>query len=438
MVRRESRVGRKRPWGILNAPPPGRWSEILEEIPTDLGSELLLLVRAVRLAAARPAERRRGLFPSTTPRHAAERRSEALLEAPCDLRNDLRTIMRLTGRRPASDTETATACEAVAVWAQDAGYPAVAIQFAEAAAAIQTGDPYFAWVAGRTNRVVGEGWRAEVHYARAIRLAHRLQRWDVYIRAHLGMGRLLSDAGRLRVAARHFFSAGRMALDQGEEWLAAQTFHDLVPLHFELGNEEKAYVYAKKALETYPRHHERFPIAAHDFGLLLVFRRQYKEARPLLEQLTQLPLRHSEQVLVWGTLARTVGSLNDRPAFSEAEARVLSLSRQHGAFAPAAFYSLASGAHGLGDFALASQYARTALELAATREDRATIRLLQILLGDLAEGRNAAEPAPPLTGHPAIQLRELERRLQDRLPQWRAHTWTKKENQYGSMTLGTV
>ncbi|HEX5726180.1 MAG TPA: hypothetical protein VFX98_11985, partial [Longimicrobiaceae bacterium] len=243
-------------------------------MPSDLGLELYVLARQVRLAAQCRPERRQYLFRDRSPRHVGERRTEALDQAPADLRSDLRVLMQVNGRRPPDDAYVAAACEAVATWAQDTGYPNTAVHFAEAGAAIRPRGPYPAFVAGRTNRTVGDPWRAEVFYGRSIRYAYQEQEWPVYVRAHLGLGRLLTDRGHLSAAAKHLYTAARVALDQGEEWLAAQTYHDLLLLHFELEDEQKVEEYARKALETYPRHHERYPLAVHDYAFAVLISRR--------------------------------------------------------------------------------------------------------------------------------------------------------------------
>lgn len=438
MAKRAERVGRKKPWRVLTAPLPRDWDLVLEEVDSEFGVELYALARQVRLVADCPTERRPKLFKPKAGRHVAERRTEALHQAPALIRPSLRLLMRITGNRPPEEREAALACEAIAMWAQEEGFSNTAVHFAEAASLIHPADPYFGFIAGRANRLVGVAWRAEVFYSRAIRHAYRLQNWDVYVRANLGLGRLHADRGRLRIATKHFFSAARAALDQGHHWLAAQTYHDLFPLYYEMGDIARAHEVARKALATYPHHHERYPIAVHDFLLLLIFERHYAEAWPLLERLVQAPLRSHDQALVWGTIARTAGSLQMADAYADAEARVLELAPHWDAFAPAAYLGLAAGAHGLRDRALAASYAGKALLLAEAKQDRQARRLVQELLDDLAAARPALPPAP-ISGALAEGLRELTATAEDELATWRSDsTWTAKENQSGLWTLGPV
>jgi len=439
MTSRAERVGRKRPWRTVPPPVPGPWNDILDEVQADLGLELWSLARHARLLAdALPHEPER-LFPLSLGRHVAQRRTEALHEAPAGIRSHLRMLMKVSGRRPPSPLAAAEACEAIAEWAQEHGFPKTSVRYAEAAAALVPGTAYFTFIAGRTNRLVGDGWRADAFYSRAIRAAYRQQDWDVYVRAHLGAGRLNQDEGRLRRAANHYFSAARVALDQGHDWLAAQTYHDIFPLHYQLGNKPKAYATAEKALQTYPQHHERFPVAVHDYLLLLILDLHFAEAWPLLEALAGVPLRSPDQVLVWGTVARTAGHLGLWERYGEAEAKVLSMAPHYEGFAAPAYLGLAAGAHALGEFALAMTYAKKSLGFGKLKGDRHVKTLAAELIQALRTGKQAPAPAPPLTAEQAKALSVLTRRIQAELATWRsAPTWTAKENQSGLWTLGLV
>lgn len=378
------------------------------------------------------------LFYRRTPLHVAERRTEALAESDATLRDHLRTLMGLISRNLPTVGELGRACEGVATWAEDAGYPKTALQFAEAAAAVNPQDPYSAFVAARTNRVLGENWRAEVLYLRAIRMAYRELNWEVYTRANLGLGRLLADSGRFRAAADRYRSAARTAMDQGEEWLAAQTYHDIAVLKFEHGELEHAAEFALLALETYPRHNERLPVAVHDLVFLYVSEYHYAEVIAILDVLVTLPLRPQDQVLVFGTLARTAGSLKDNEKFAQAESRVLALAPHHEVHASAALLNLAFGARALGHWTLAEQYAKKGVKLAKARRHKHVLQVGKELLAAIRRRTEPPAPVPLQEGAPAQVLGKVEDFVRKHLRGWRATTWTRKENQSGVATLGRV
>jgi tetratricopeptide (TPR) repeat protein len=437
MMKRAERVGRKKPWRIITAPLPRDWDEILSELNSPLGLELYMLGRQIRLFADCPIPRRDRLF-GRRPRHVGERRSEALYYSPATLRRPLSLLMRLSAQQLPDELEIASACEEISVWAQEAGHSKTAVHYAELSASIRPHDPYFAFVAGRANRIMGIPWRAEVFYSRAIRYAYRQLNWDLYIRAHLGLGRLLADHGRLRVAALHYYSAARVAVDQGIDWLAAQTYHDLLVMHIEAGELATADVYARLALATYPLHNDRYPLAVHDYALLLISERHFADALSLLELVSAAAVPSHDQVIVWSTFARAAGSLGRSDQYSEAEAQVLKLAPHYQLFAPAAFVNLAFGARALSDWQLAETYAKRGIKLAESRGDHVVQSVGTDLLTEISNRMSAPLPAPPLTGEPAERLRDVLESAAKHLAAWHAETWTRKESQSGVMTLGPV
>jgi hypothetical protein len=207
MATRKARVAStKRPWCVVSFPPPRDFFKIIHEthglaieaerhrrvtVPPDydlLGTELFMLARQLWLFGGLSDDLRVSVLPRRTVRHVAQRRSEALHEAPLAIRKNLRVLMQFSRRKTPTPRQVGEACEAVVTWALDAGCAQIGLQFAEGAAAASPTDPYSNFLAGRTNRVAGADWRAETFYSRAIRFAHRQLAWDVYVRANLGLG----------------------------------------------------------------------------------------------------------------------------------------------------------------------------------------------------------------------------------------------------------
>jgi tetratricopeptide (TPR) repeat protein len=319
-----------------------------------------------------------------------------------------------------------------------------------------------AFIAARTNRTAGEPWRAEVFYSRAIRFAHwageaapkdspdRKRAWSIYVRAHLGYGRLHEKHARFRAAARHYRAAARRAKIVGEEWLSAQTYHDMLLLSIHEGLLasvagrvtsnffEEARNWGRLALAIYPRHHERYPAAVHDFILSYVCEHRYSDALPLLELLMQAPIPYLDRVIGWSTLARTAGNLGDAERFAAGEAHVLELSPHYELHAASAYVNLAFGARGLGDWQLAEQYVARGIALAEARGNRLAALVGRALLREISTGAPWPSAAPPLEGPEAEALDELADAVADQLASWRGPTWTKKENQSGLARLGAV
>lgn len=420
MTSRAERVGTKRPRKPYEAPLPRDWWGVLEELPNELGLEVALIVRRLWLAAESAPGRRESLFrPGATVSFVAERRDEAVKQMAADARHELRALLSVNGTGMLPPAELATAAEALGEWAQASGLVHTALNLAEAGAAIAPDDAHACFVAARTNRQIGEPWRAEVFYRRAILLAYREQNWKDYIRAQLGLGTLLLDRGHLVAAAKRYKRAARVADDQGIEWLAAQTFHDLAALHLQQGDTGAAVDSLLKALEVYPKSNERFPIAVHDLAFLHAVTDHHADALPLLRLLLPIPLHPQDQVLIGGTLARVAGALGFRSMYAEGEGRVLQFSETHRQHADAAFVNVAHGARSLGLWGVAAEHAGRAARIASEAGHPGIERDAWALITEIAAKKPGPPPAPPLSGERAAELRRLAENLDADLRGWR-------------------
>jgi tetratricopeptide (TPR) repeat protein len=333
--------------------------------------------------------------------------------------------------RDVSRAEVARACHRLYKWAGRRGYVEVALQFAEAAALLQPKNAGRAFEAARTHRVFGDPGTASIFYSRAICASRRpaeptgaggrnkrtasRRRWHVYIRAHLGMGRLWETSGDRKRAAAHYATAADAAESQtGEKWLAAATQHDLLGMKAEMGNFSAAYDHARKAYALMPKHDARFPALAHDFAMLLVEMKAYALALPLLEMIVQKPIPDVERVLGWSTLGRAAGALGRLEQFRESERLVGTQVDQFDTHAAAAHYNLGMGALALRLHADAERHALRSIELANTRGPRGVLALAEPLLAEVtAQGQ---VPAP--VDDPPRHLRRLAKDMALRLAQW--------------------
>lgn len=428
MTTRAQRVGTKRPRKVHQAPLPRDWWGILDELPNELGVELALNVRRIWLAAECAPTRRSTLFRRGTAPFIAERREEALALMTADVRPELRILLSFDTSDQSEDT--AAVAGVLAEWAQASGFVRTALNLAEAGAAIASNDAHAAFVAARTNRQIGDGWRAEIFYRRAILQAWRGQKWKDYICAQLGLGTLLLDRGHLAAAAQQYERAARVADDQGIEWLAAQTFHDLAALHFQHGDLSAAIESLHTALATYPRLNERVPVAVHDLAFLHVVSGHHADALPLLKLLMPLPLLPQDQVLIGGTIAHVAGALGFRSLYAEGEGRVLQFSENHKHHADAALVNVAHGARALGLWALAAEHAARAARIAAEAEHPFIERDAWELLSEIAAKKPSPPPLPPLGGERAADLQMLADRLRDLLGGWR---WNPEQSGPGKL-----
>jgi tetratricopeptide (TPR) repeat protein len=439
MAKRSERIGTKRPRHIDRAPYPPNCLAILDEMASDLGLELAMLARQVFLAAATNISGR-PLFTGRTPSHVVERRLAAMREAPGDLQADLRTLAAVNSRTPVDGSTLATACLGVSEWARTAGFLRTATAFAEAGAAINPAQAEAAFIAGRANRMLNQVWRGELYYRRAIRLAYRSLDWDIYIRAQLGYGRLMADTGRRVAALTAYQSAASVAETQGLEWLAAQTYHDLLVLHFDSGDLDRALEYAFRAIRTYPVHNERFPLAVHDLAFVLLSRSYAAEAFPMLKAVIRAPLEAEHQLLVTGTLARAAGQLGQRDLVLAVESVVLEAAPQHQFHAAFATMNLGFGMWAVGEWTRSAALVEQALELAETTE----VPYVLTHAADYLRQIKARESAPPpvaCSGDLAEELARLVQILDQRVAAWHtAPSWNARlsAGQSGPRTLGPV
>ncbi|HEU0014713.1 MAG TPA: hypothetical protein VFQ45_13590, partial [Longimicrobium sp.] len=293
---------------IILPPPTDRRcdQEILRELPTDLGVVLWQDSRHLRAWARSAEQARRELFPASLPawvhakRKAARAECGRLAGALDAFAAFLSTPAALTASHAASE------CQAVVHWALERGHTQTAIEFAEAGALLDPGNPRLANLAGRVTRNAFDHGRAEVWFNRGIGISREKKDWIELTRGHLGFGILCQDTGRVRGALRHFNSGSRLARKLGLEWLSAEVQHDLTLLLTVRGQRLEAEKHARRALDWYPKHHERFPLFAADVALLLVLERQYAVAARLLKGVLRVVTQPTARAVILALLARAL------------------------------------------------------------------------------------------------------------------------------------
>lgn len=351
-----------------------------------------------------------------------------------DLANELETLAAFA----AGDDEPRAPSDAlvrVAEWVAARALAEPAIQCAEAAAALVPESARRALAAARMNRLFGEVSRAELFYERAITLARRNRRWRTYVRAHLGKGQVKKALGDPEAARAHYFTAARAARNlSGEKWLAAQTQHDLLGLAAEEGALDEALLHARQALNWYPRHHARLPGLAHDVGFLLVRMHAYAQAVTLLD-LAVPAMPPQEQVIGWSTLARATASAGDAKGYQRGTERTLRMVGLFDLHAAAAFANLACGAHQLGMWNEAEQYALRSMEICERLPQAEAFSVARDVLDDA----RAHRPPEQRTVQPelAVQILQVAAEMAAQLKAWRGTTW-KRKRQSGPEQLGRV
>jgi tetratricopeptide (TPR) repeat protein len=398
--------------GIRPVSPRGGIARALP-ITDDLAVELWLRVRSVWgwaefIDAEQPIQPPRSVF------HA--------MDIPDGLREPLLVLRSLSGDSALS-VRIAEACGRIAGWAEEHGLRRTAVMFGEAAAAAAPNSARATHLAGRLNRTLGDSLRAEVYYDRALISARRKKRWDLYVRANLGLGTLKADRGDIASALAHFHSAARAAASEsGERWLAAQTAHDLFVLLADIGELTAAEREAVKALEWYPKHHARFPLAVHDYAMVFVRQGFFAVALPLLERVLDTEIPPVDEVIVWSTYARVLGGIGQRSRFREAESKLLTLVALYPHHGSAAHVNLGFGCYSLGLWEEAESYTMEGIRRARSPGSPEAVVGNELL----SMVRSRTPPQPSVRSTEQIGDIEFTTQVLKKLQHWRGPTWRRK------------
>jgi tetratricopeptide (TPR) repeat protein len=437
----------------LILPPPvqrRRECEILNELPNVLGLVLWQDVRHlhawVEAAAALPHGRMRSgargalpdlhpgsvpaarpspkdFFNPSPPPWVVAKRKEA--RAQCGELGAALDEFRSVAAAPLSVDRGAVAegCRQVVEWALAHEHTQTAIEFAEAAARVDPENPGMANLAGRVTRNAGEFARAEVWFNRGIGYARDQNNRVELTRAHLGLGILCQEMGRVCGAMRHFNIGSRKARKQGIEWLAAEVQHDLMLLLTIRGRYREAEQHARLALRWYGKRHARFPLYAADVALLMVLERNYS----LAARFSKGALRHvtnpGARAVILSLYARALAGEGLTGELDRLRKRVLRLLEDYREKEAVALWHLAAAEQLAGRWEQAAVTAQRALELALKRGDHATAMLtkqVQIAI-------RAKKPALPVNstrrdGEFVEFARALNTRLSGWSPEQRVHS----------------
>ena len=378
---------------------------ILDEVGGELGLVLWRSARNVRLWAETPAERRGGLFSGG----AAQVRRDELAGAGPDpeLLAPLSVIVSLLERPATADVlRVVNACRRVALWAEQRGALATALEFAQAAALVVPDSAALAYAVGRLARRHSEFDRAESWYTRAIIQGRQTKDWRAYAQGFTGMGNLHMQRGNYPAARRSHVRALRAAGRHGHPELLGMAYHDLFVVTAAMGGGFEADHFAAKAFRAYGAGHPGVLRLAYDVAyhwtLQGYFSGALGVATSLVPHVEDLAMRALLQALV----ARAAGGAGDPRAFETAAADAQVLIEQGVAQEMTAptLLGLTYGAMSLGEWERACEWAERALWLATEhREGRVALEAEAAL--DSAKRRvGRLAPAQPIGSRPAPEL----------------------------------
>jgi tetratricopeptide (TPR) repeat protein len=303
----------------------------------------------------------------------------------------------------------------LANWAEERNYLRTSVVCAELAACVSCHDPWPAILSGRLGRRLAEYDRAEAWYTRGAALARQAKNWELYVQSLLWHGFLHFQKGEHREAERKYRTAGRAATRYGRRALAGVAHHNLLTIASDLGHFEKGARHAAKALSLYPIHYPRVPHLVHDYGFLLARNAYFGSALPLFESVYPYIRAPHERVVVVGNIARAAGGARVAARYRDAMREVMELASLSDENSSRGFLGLAEGAHCLGDFQGAVEFARRAADVALRRGDKEVVKLAAGVVENAERG-----VAGPLDRGKLSGGADIARECIDRLQRWTA------------------
>ena len=384
---------------------------IVEEVAGELGVVLWRCARDVVLWASTPPARRSGLFTGT----AAERRTRQLeaLSIDPELAAPLAVMARML-ESPAGIPERllVNACRRLALWAEQRGHLATALEFMQAGALVSPESAALAYAVGRLARRRAEYDRAESWYARGIVQARRAADHRVYARAYAGLGTLYLQRGNLPAAKRAFLRCLKAAARHGHADLQGTAYHDLFLTEVEAGAGPECEVLADNALVAFGSNSGAIARLAFDLAYHWILMGRFADALRVAQALSPHFEGASEQALVLSMIARSAGGVGDHATFAWAAERLNAL-LQSGAgadAAPRALLGLAYGAASLADWRAALRFAQATIEAAGERSEGKILIMAEAALESIQ--RHAALDERPA---PAAGVSRLAERFVDAL-----------------------
>jgi tetratricopeptide (TPR) repeat protein len=364
---------------------PRRELDLLRDDTGPLGFLLWRIISDVLLWTGCPPADRAGLF-----RDAPEGRGEPLayatLAAP-ELREPLRVLLTVSVTPELADASAvAEACAKVVEWAEGQDMKETAVQFAEAAARLESNVSRRAYTAGRLCRRLGDHPRAAIWFRRAMRLARRTQTERIkysevdFTIAQIGYSKLLIELGRSQEAEPHLWKAVRAATRAGRTSLAGAAHHDLLLITVRLARWPEALEHAKQAVRLYKDGHPRFPLLAYDVAFMWSWLGYFSSALPIFEKILPFVELQRERILVLASLARSAAVVRDHIRYVRASDEVLRMAAQDTEMAASSLYHIAHGAQSFQQWDRAKELATRALDIAHERSDSDVIELSERLL----------------------------------------------------------
>ncbi|HEX8432849.1 MAG TPA: hypothetical protein VF625_16305, partial [Longimicrobium sp.] len=229
--------------------------------------------------------------------------------------------------------------------------------------------------------------------------------------AFLGLGVMYHRGGNYPAAGAVVGRALRAARRRRLRPLEGDAHHELFVFALDAHRMREAYSHARAAMEAYGIHHPRFPHLAHDVGCFWTQQGRFELARPIFEQLLPCFDDDNVRVRVLANLARATAALGERERYESSRRAAMELLPDTPAFTAEVLLLLSHGDLSAGEWELASETARAAMEIAVERGESHTRLMAEAHLNRARSRVNAADPVPAESGVVARQAERLSDEL---------------------------
>ncbi|HET7463810.1 MAG TPA: tetratricopeptide repeat protein [Longimicrobium sp.] len=377
---------------------------ILDEIPGDLGLVLWRSARNVLLWAETPASSRGELFTGQAGRGRVELLAQVSAEP--ELRAPLLVVADLLARPGAATLlRVVNACRRLALWAEQRGALATALEFMQAAALASPDAASLAFGVGRLARRLADHDRAESWYTRAVVQARENQDWRSYASALAGIGNLHVQRGNYPAARRVHLRCLQAATRHQVRELVAAAYHNLFDVEVETQAGMEAETLAARALAAYDPQNPAVRFLAHDLAHHWNLRGNYAGALKIAMALEPVSANLPIAPLVQSLIARAAGGLGDWTSYTLAISRVDELLSDPAVPEETAARTLLGVAHGafnIGDTRAAAGYAEEAMSIARKRSEGRVALEAEALME--AARRATAMPKAEPAAAPAVAV----------------------------------
>ncbi|HEX6749216.1 MAG TPA: hypothetical protein VF092_18105 [Longimicrobium sp.] len=176
--------------------------------------------------------------------------------------------------------------------------------------------------------------------------------------------------------------------------MVASAYHNLFVVEMEVGDVERAEVYAQRALQAYPLSSASLPRLARDLAWRWMLRGFFDRALPLAQEALTHFTVPADRALLWSDVARAAAGAGVVEIFEDAwaQTRVLFSEYPMDPWPADILVNLAHAAASAGERSRAEWAATKAVEIARTRKESTLLLAAEAILDSLAHS-----PTAPLT-----------------------------------------